>query len=185
MSYRGGRITYELYLSARAERISLMEVSCVSQLIKVASFSLQPCKKSCWNVSYYRLLLMETEVTGCILPTAFLQKENITGCLCSVSQKGRGKYQLKFFILHFRQFDNCNIILYFQTVCSDCASAKLLARTTSSMTSICDQGSQPRWETIFIIYIAGALWSSCQKPSHGVMCCPIEVKMSLPWTFLT
>lgn len=82
--------------------------------IKVASFSLKPCKKSSGNATYFRLLLMETGVTDFVLPITFLQEEKITGCLYSVKREGK-KNQLNFFILHLGQFDNCNALSLCQT----------------------------------------------------------------------
>lgn len=154
----------EEYLSARTGRISLMKASCVSQLIKAASFPLRPYKKSHWNISCYRLLCMEAEVTSCILLIAFLLQENITGCLCVVSWNGREKYQLDLLVLHFRQLDNCNVLTFFPNGLFRWCQRQSFSKNYLFMASIYDQSFHLQRETISIICIAGALWSSCQKP---------------------
>lgn len=185
MSYRGGRITCELYLSSRAEGISLMEASCVSQVTKVASFPLQPCKNSCWNVSYYRLLLTETEVTGCVLLITFLQKENNTGCLCSVKKDGKNTS----LIFLFFTSDSLIIATFFPFsrlglfwLCKCQAFSKnypfhgiyMWPRVPVSVGNY-----------LYYLYCRSTLVFMSETKSLSVMYCWTAVKMSLPWRFLT
>lgn len=118
------------------------------------------------------MLLTESEVTGCILLIAFPQKEKIAGCLYSVSKKGKGKYQLNFFILYFRQFDNCNILSFFQAqlfLIGQVSTFQLGRPFPQHLCMPATKAPNLSWKSSLLFALQEHL-SSCQKPRQVVYC---------------